>query len=399
MEPAKDYRLIDQADVKGKRVLVRVDFNVPLDNAGDITNDKRIRDALQTIRFLLDNHAKIILMSHLGRPEGSDEDGRRYLTMDAVGLRLGELLGIPIRKVDDCVGIRASEAVKGLGEGEVLLLENLRFHPEEKKDDGGFANNLASLADIYCNEAFSVCHRKHASVHAITDFLPSYAGFLLDKEVRTITKAMDDPARPLVAIVGGIKLETKIPMIEHLLKVADQVIIGGAMVFTFLKSQGREVGDSIVDDDSIGFAKGLLDRHGEKLLLPVDVAIADELSQGKARQEVGTDSIPVGMIGLDIGKVSVERMEASLKEAKTVIWNGPLGAFETDPFGFATEAVAKFLAGLHSVRIIGGGDTAAAIEKAGVEDKMTHVSTGGGASLSLFSGEKLVAVERLKARP
>ncbi|NOZ81469.1 MAG: phosphoglycerate kinase [DPANN group archaeon] len=401
----KTIQRIDEADVTHKHVLVRVDFNVPLDKSGNILDDKRIADSLPTIRYLLDHDAKVVLMSHLGRPvrpenidpsDPSDPSFQRRFRMDAVASRLSELLMHPVKKLDDCIGRLVENEVASMDDGDLILLENLRFHPGEEANDPLFAKKLSRLGEVYCNDAFAVSHRAHASISAITSFLPGYAGFLLDKEVSLIGKALHKPERPFVAMVGGLKLATKIPLIKNLLGSVDHLLIGGAMMFTFLKARGLDVGASLVDDTSLALARDMLREHGERLVLPVDVAVARELTEQATRKEVPVEAIPSSLKGFDVGEKTVVLFKETLSRAKTIIWNGPLGAFETPPFDYATHELAHYLASLSSVRIIGGGDTASAVASAGVAEKMTHISTGGGASLVLFSGQELVGLEALR---
>lgn len=372
-------------DFKDKRVLVRVDFNVPLGKSGEVTNDKRIRATHPTISYLLDKGARqVILMSHLGRPNGEVVAGLR---MDPVGDRLSDLLGMPVIKLDDCVDIQVPD-------GRVILLENLRFHKEEKKDDDSFARKLASQADLYVNDAFGTCHRAHASVHAVTRHLPSMAGFLVEKEMDVMGKAVEDPGRPFIAILGGAKVSDKIGLIENLQKICDKILIGGAMQFTFFKAMGKATGISLVEEDKVDLAGRLLESGN--IVLPSDCVIAHKIDEKAETRTVSTGDIPDGWMGLDIGPATIEEFKSILKDAKTVLWNGPMGVFETTPFARGTEAVAMILAEMEATTIIGGGDSAAAVEKFGLQDQMTHVSTGGGASLAFFEGKDLPGIEALK---
>jgi len=376
---------LEDGDFSGKRVLVRVDFNVPLDNEGRITNDKRIKASLPTIRALLDKGAKqIILMSHLDRPGGKVVE---RLRMDRVGERLSGLLGMPVAKLDDCVDVVVPEA-------RIVLLENLRFHPEEKEDGEVFAKKLASLADVYVNDAFGTCHRAHASVHAITKYLPSYAGLLVQKEMEVMGRAMEDPSRPLVAILGGAKVSDKIGLIENLLGICDRILIGGAMQFTFLKSQGIDVGGSRVEEDKVDLARRLL--ASGKILLPLDVVVAKKMEAGAETKLVPVEAIPPGWMGLDIGPGTIERFKEVLERAGTVLWNGPMGVFEIEEFSRGTREIARYLSGLDAITIVGGGDSAAAVQALGLEEKMTHVSTGGGASLAFLEGKEMPGIVGLR---
>jgi 3-phosphoglycerate kinase len=383
-----DIPTLEDYDFSGKRVLLRVDFNVPLDEEGNITNDKRITATIPTIKGLLERGVEqVILMSHLGRPEGKVVE---RLKMDRVGERLSEVLGMPVSKLDDCVDVEIPGA-------RLVLLENLRFHPEEKEDDDVFAKKLASMADVYVNDAFGTCHRRHASVHAVTKYLPSFPGFLVQKEMEVMGRAMADPVRPFVAILGGAKVSDKIGLIENLQKICDHILIGGAMQFTFLKSQGVDVGDSKVEEDKIGLAERLLESG--KIVLPVDTVVAEKIEQGTETRVVPVDEIPSGWMGLDIGPSTIGKFQVFLKDAGTVLWNGPMGVFEIAEFSKGTEKIARYLSELDAITIVGGGDSAAAVEKLGLEEKMTHVSTGGGACLSFFEGKKMPGIEGLRGNP
>ncbi|MEN6478136.1 MAG: phosphoglycerate kinase [Anaerolineales bacterium] len=383
---------ITDLDVAGKRVLVRCDFNVPLDKDLHITEDLRIRAALPTITYLLDHGAAVILCSHLGRPKGGPDD---KLRLDPVAARLSELLGRPVRKLDDCVGPEVEAAAKAMKPGDVLLLENLRFHEEETENDPEFARQLASLADLFVSDAFGTVHRAHASTAGVCQYLPSAAGFLLQKEIEFLGGALEHPTRPFVAILGGAKVSDKIGVIENLLGKADTLLIGGGMANTFLKAQGYEMGDSLVEEGSLDLARDLLARGGDRLLLPVDLVVADAFSADANKRVVPADGVPAGWRALDIGPKTVARYAQVVADAGTVVWNGPMGVFEFPAFAEGTFALAKALADSHAVTIVGGGDSAAAVEQSGLADKITHISTGGGASLEFLEGKELPGIAAL----
>lgn len=385
-------KTVRDVSVKGKRVLVRVDFNVPLEK-GQVADDTRIRAALPTIRYLLDQGAAVILMSHLGRPKG---EVRGELRMGPVARRLSELLGLEVVKLDDCIGSEVESSVQGLEPGQVLLLENLRFHPEEEGNDQGFAQKLASLADIYVNDAFGTAHRAHASTAGVPNYLPAVAGFLMERELEMLGKIVADPTRPFVAILGGAKVSGKIGVIRSLLTKVDLLLLGGAMANTFLKAQGHEVGASLVEDDSLGVARDILEDAGDRLVLPVDVVVADAFSEDANALTVGVDQVPTGWRILDIGPRTVGLFEERLASAATVVWNGPMGVFEFPRFAAGTVALATSLARTRATTIVGGGDSVAALRQAGLADKMTHVSTGGGASLEFLEGKTLPGVAALE---
>ncbi len=396
--PKKTVANLSASDLQGKRVLVRVDFNVPLDGEGNITDDTRIRAALPTIQNLTSKGAKVILTSHFGRPKGVDDK----LRLTPVAQRLSELLGQPVVKTDDCIGEEAAAKVAAAKDGDVILLENVRFHKEEEKNDPEFAKQLASLADLYVNDAFGTAHRAHASTEGVTHYLkPSVAGFLIEKELQYLQSAIENPQRPLAAIVGGSKVSSKIGVIETLLEKVDKLLIGGGMVFTFYKARGLNVGKSLVEEDKLELAKTLEAKAKEKgvaLLLPTDVVVADQFSADANTQTVSIEQIPDGWMGLDIGPDSVKVFQAALADCKSVIWNGPMGVFEIDKFAVGTEAIAHTLAeltGTGTTTIIGGGDSVAAVEKVGVAEKMSHISTGGGASLELLEGKELPGIAAL----
>jgi len=389
---------LTSSDLSGKRVLVRADFNVPVDDAGNITDDTRIRAALPTINYLKDNGAKVILSSHFGRPKGVDEK----LRLTSVAERLSELLGQPVVKTDDCIGDEVAAEVAALENGQVLLLENVRFYPEEEKNDPEFAKKLASNADLYVNDAFGTAHRAHASTEGVTHYLsPSVGGFLIQKELEYLQNAIENPQRPLAAIIGGSKVSSKIGVIEKLLEKCDKLFIGGGMIFTFYKARGLSVGKSLVEEDKLELAKSLeakAKERGVELLLPTDVVVADKFAPDANSQVVSIENIPDGWMGLDIGPDSVKFFQDALADCKTVIWNGPMGVFEFDKFAAGTEAIAHTLAELTpkgTTTIIGGGDSVAAVEKVGLADQMSHISTGGGASLELLEGKKLPGIEAL----
>ena len=385
-------------DVKGKRVFVRADFNVSLD--GDrITDDTRIRSALPTIQYLLENDAKVILASHLGRPKGKVVE--KY-SLAPVAKHLSELLGRDVVKADDCIGPAVQELALKLQPGEVLLLENLRFHAEEEKNDPAFAKELASLAEVYVNDAFGTAHRAHASTAGIAAYLPAAAGFLLEKELKFLGEALENPQRPFVAILGGAKVSDKIGVIQNLLGKVDKLLIGGGMSYTFLKARGLEIGKSLLEADKMDLARQLEEEakaRGVELLLPVDVVVADEFSETANRKAVSVEEIPADWEGMDIGPKTIELFQKALAGAKTVVWNGPLGVFEMEPFSTGTKAIAEALANLtDATTIIGGGDSAAAVEQLGYADKITHISTGGGASLEFLEGKELPGVAALTSR-
>jgi len=385
-------KTVRDVKVEAKRVLVRVDFNVPLAE-GKVTDDTRIRAALPTINYLLEHGAKVILMSHLGRPKGKVVD---KLRLDPVPERLAELLGRPVRKLDDCVGRKVEAAVAEMRRGDVILLENTRFHPEEESNDPVFARELASLADIFVNDAFGAAHRAHASTVGVAEYLPSVAGFLMEKEITFLGKALAAPDHPFVAILGGAKISSKIGLIDNLLTKVDGLLIGGGMANTFLKAQGHEIGQSLVEDDSLDVARETLERAGERLALPVDVVVADRFDAEADSKVVPVGQVPEDWRILDIGPETVELFKRKLAGAKTVVWNGPMGVFEFPRFAEGTFAIARFLADLEATTIIGGGDVVAAVGQAGVADRIAHVSTGGGASLEFLEGNPLPAVAALE---
>ena len=387
---------LSASDLSGKRVLVRVDFNVPLDN-GSITDDTRIRAALPTIQDLTSKGAKVILTSHFGRPKGVDES----LRLTPVAARLSELLGKHVKKFDDCIGDEVTQAVAAMENGDVAVLENVRFYAEEEKNDPEFAKQLASVADLYVNDAFGTAHRAHASTEGVTHYLPSVAGYLIEKELKFLQGAIEEPKRPLAAIVGGSKVSSKIGVIEALLDKCDKLLLGGGMIFTFYKARGLNVGNSLVEEDKLELARELEAKAKEKgvaFLLPTDVIIADKFAPDAEAKTVSINDIPDGWMGLDIGPDSIEVFQKALGDCKTVIWNGPMGVFEFEKFAAGTKAIALTLADLTktgTITIIGGGDSVAAVEQLNLGEQMSHISTGGGASLELLEGKVLPGIAAL----
>ena len=379
----------------GKKVLLRVDFNVPQDkDTHAITNDKRIRAALPTIQYLLDEGAALVVCSHLGKPK-KDPDPKVNLTLAPVARRFEELLGRKVIFAEDTIGPDAKAKAAALKSGEVLLLENTRFDPREEKNDPEFSKELASLAEVYVSDAFGAVHRAHASTTGVASYLPAYCGFLVEKELSALGGAMEDPKRPLVAVLGGAKISDKLAVIENLLEKADTLIIGGGMAFTFLKAKGLEVGDSLLDEEKIDYCRDMLakaEAKGKRLLLPVDVVIADKFDAEAESRVVRADAIPAGWQGLDIGPETQKLYGDVVRSAGTVIWNGPMGVFEFARFAKGTEAVAAAMAECPGITVVGGGDSASAVEKMGYGDKVTHVSTGGGASLEFMEGKELPGV-------
>jgi len=389
-------KTIRDVDVSGKRALVRVDFNVPLQE-GTVADDTRIQAALPTIEYLLDRNAAVILMSHLGRPKGQIVP---ELRMDPVAARLSELLGRPVKKLDDCVGPEIEAAVQAMQPGEVVLLENTRFHPQEKANDPAFAAQLAALADVYVNDAFGAAHRAHASTEGVARAIrerggAAVAGLLMERELTFLGRAVENPEHPFVAILGGAKISDKISFVEELLERCDRLLVGGGMANTFFKAMGFGVGDSLVEEDAVPTAQALLKSSGSRLILPVDVVIADAFDNDARARVVAPNEVSSGWRILDIGPKTVTTFESALGGAKTVLWNGPLGVFEMPNFAEGTRAVARLLAGMEATTIIGGGESAAAVRQAGLADRMTHVSTGGGASLEFLEGKTLPAVAAL----
>jgi phosphoglycerate kinase len=394
----KSIASLSASDLAGKRVLVRADFNVPVDAAGNITDDTRIRAALPTIKDLTGKGAKVILCSHFGRPKGVDEK----LRLTPVAKRLSELLGQTVVKCDDCIGDVVASQIAAMANGQVALLENVRFYPEEEKNDPEFAKKLAANADLYVNDAFGTAHRAHASTEGVTNYLsPSVAGYLIEKELEYLQNAIEKPQKPLAAIVGGSKVSSKIGVIETLLDKCDKLFLGGGMIFTFYKARGLNVGNSLVEDDKLDLARSLEAKakaKGVEFLLPTDVVVADKFAADANVQIVNVNNIPDGWMGLDIGPDSIKVFQAALADCKTVIWNGPMGVFEMDKFAAGTFAIANTLAEISksgAITIIGGGDSVAAVEKANLADQMSHISTGGGASLELLEGKILPGIAAL----
>lgn len=384
---------VSDADLSGKKVLLRCDFNVPQDKTtGAITSDKRIVASLPTIRYLLEHGAAVIACSHLGKPKGTWKES---LTLAPVAQRLSELLGMEVIFAKDIIGEDAQAKAAALQPGQLLLLENLRFDPREEKNDPEFAKALADMAELYVSDAFGTVHRAHASTAGVAAYLPAYAGLLVEKELSVMGKALDDPKRPFVAILGGAKVSDKIGVINNLLEKADTIIIGGGMAYTFLKAQGGEIGTSLLEADRLDYAREMLQKAADRnvrLLLPVDTAIGDSFAANCNSQIVDSMSIPADWMGLDIGPETVQLFTDAVKGAGTVVWNGPMGVFEFPAFAVGTEAIAKALAESGAVTIVGGGDSAAAVEKLGYAARMTHISTGGGASLEFLEGKELPGV-------
>ena len=390
-------KTVKDIDVNGKKVLVRCDFNVPIDSeTGKITDNRRIRAALPTIQYLLDHNAKVILCSHLGRPKG--EFNLKY-SLKPVAEELSKLLNKDVKLAKDVIGESAKELTSNMKEGDIVLLENVRFHKEEEQNDPEYSKALASMAEIYVNDAFGTAHRAHSSTTGVADYLPAVSGFLIEKELEFLGGALENPKHPFVAILGGAKVSDKIGVIENLLDKVDTLIIGGGMAYTFYKAQGHHIGTSICEEDKLDLAKSILEKaqeKGVKLLLPVDNHVSSEYSNNGEEKMVNSTEIPDGFMGLDIGPKTIEKFEEAVKDAKTVVWNGPLGVCEFDKFATGTKAVATMLSKIGATTIIGGGDSAAAIEKLGLADKMTHISTGGGASLEFLEGKTLPGIACLQ---
>ncbi|MCI8352780.1 MAG: phosphoglycerate kinase [Clostridia bacterium] len=389
-------KTVKDIDVKGKKVLVRCDFNVPQDENGNITDTRRILSSLPTIKYLLENGAKVILCSHLGRPKG---EVKKEFSLAPVAKELSKELGCDVKLADDIVGESAKSLTSNMNEGEVVLLENVRFDAREEKNDPEMARELAGLAEIYVNDAFGTSHRAHASTAGVADYLPAVSGFLIEKEIDFMGNALEKPERPFVAILGGKKVSDKIGVINSLLEKVDTLMIGGAMAYTFFKAQGYEVGNSICELDKLDLANELMEKakaKGVKLMLPIDTKLGKEFDKDTESKTVKCTEIPVGWEGYDIGEETIKLYKEELEKAKTIVWNGPLGLFEFDQFAIGTNEIAKTLADVDAITIIGGGDSAAAIEKAGLADKMTHISTGGGASLEFLEGKKLPGIECLQ---
>lgn len=385
-------KTVRDIDVRGRRVLVRADLNVPIEN-GVITDDTRIRESLPTIRYLLDHGAQVIVCSHLGRPKGPDP----ALSLAPVAGRMANLLGQEVLFAEDCVGPKAEAAVQAMGH-HVLLLENLRFHPEEEKNDPEFARQLASLAEIFVNDAFGAAHRAHASTEGVTHYLPAVAGLLMEKEVRYLGALVANPPHPFAAVVGGAKVSSKLPAIQHLLPKVDLLLVGGGMANTFLKAKGYEIGASLVEDDLLDAARAVMrdaESRGVELHLPVDVVVASRFAADAETATVPVDGVPPGYLILDIGPETVRQFADALQRAKAVVWNGPMGVFEMEPFANGSFELARAIAGLDAVTVVGGGETAAVVAAAGLQDRFTHVSTGGGASLEMLEGKTLPGVAAL----
>jgi 3-phosphoglycerate kinase len=387
-------RSVRDFDVRDKRVLVRVDFNVPVKD-GEVTDDTRIRRALPTIRLLLSEGARPLLISHLGRPKG--EPDPKY-AMDPVASRLGELLDEPVKKLDASVGSEVEEALDEWDGRGVVLLENSRFYAGETENDPDFADQLASLADLYVDDAFGAAHRAHATTVGVAQRLPAAAGLLLEEEVDYLDAVLESPERPFVAILGGAKVSDKLGVIESLLGTADSLLVGGAMCFTFFKALGYEIGNSLVENDYLEEARRLMGEADERLILPVDVVVADAMEEGVETETVPVDDIPAGKLGLDIGHDTVALFEGHISDARTIFWNGPMGVFEIDAFARGTEGVAKAVADSDATSVVGGGDSVAAVNKLGLEDEMSHISTGGGASLEYVEGKELPGVAVLPGK-
>jgi len=393
----KTIKDLNKNQLEGKRVLVRVDFNVPLNDKLEITDDTRIKAALSTIKYLTSHQAKVILMSHLGRPKGKVVE---KLRLDPVAKRLSELLEQEVKKLNDCIGEEVEKVVSNMRKGEVVLLENLRFHPEEEKNDYEFSKKLANLADIFVNDAFGTAHRAHASTVGVARMLPSYAGFLIAKEIEVLSNLIENPERPFVVLLGGAKISGKIEIVQNLLSIADRILIAGGMSYTCLAALGYEVGNSLLEEYDLEIVKKMLkkaEEKGNKILLPVDLVITKEVLEKAESKLFEIDNIPKDGIGVDLGERSLIKFEKEIKKAKTVFWNGPVGVFEIKKYAKGTNRIAKILADMQgkAVTIIGGGDSIAAIENAGLAAKMTHISTGGGASLEFLGGKKLPGIEVL----
>ena len=389
-------KTVKDIDIKGKKVFVRCDFNVPMDENKNITDNRRIVSALPTIKYLIEQGCKIILSSHLGRPKG---EFKEEFSLKPVAAELSKLLGQEVLMAKDVIGESAKQLANSLQPGQVMLLENVRFHREETDNDPEFAKQLASMAEIFVNDAFGTAHRAHASTEGISHYLPSVSGFLIEKELKFLGDALNNPERPFVAILGGAKVSDKIGVIDSLLEKVDTLMIGGGMAYTFFKAQGYNVGNSLCEPDKCELALNLMEKaknKGVKLLLPIDTRVGKEFKPDTESKTVAWTEIPEGWEGFDIGEKTIEMFKNEIKSAKTVIWNGPVGLFEFDQFAIGTNTIAQELAKLDATTIIGGGDSAAAVEKAGLADKMTHISTGGGASLEFLEGKKLPGIECLQ---
>lgn len=389
-------KTVEDIDVAGKRVLLRVDFNVPMNKKGVISDDTRIRACLPTINYLIDNHARVIICSHLGRPDGRVVE---ELRLAPVAMRLTELLGKPVEALRDCIGTEVEAAVNKLKDGEVILLENLRFHAEEEANDASFAQALSRMADIYVNDAFGASHRAHASVVGVAEYLPAVAGFLMSQELDALSGALENPERPFAAMIGGAKVSGKLGVLENIISKVDALLIGGGMAVTFLKSRGYGVGASRIEKDRLDYVQQLMDKAeslGVRLLLPQDVIIAERLEAGSSTRTVPITQIPDGWVAADIGPRTIEEFSQELRKCRTVVWNGPVGVFEIPQFAEGTRHLARVLADLEATTVIGGGSTAEAVVEMGLADKMSHVSTGGGASLEFLEGKVLPGVAVLQ---
>ncbi len=393
----KTIKDFNKNQLEGKKVLVRVDFNVPLNEELEITDDIRIEAALSTIKYLISNQAKVILMSHLGRPKGEVIE---KLRLDPVARRLSELLGKKVKKLNNCIGVEVEKVVLNMQRDEVILLENLRFHPGEEKNSPEFAKVLANLADIFVNDAFGTAHRAHASTVGVARILPSCAGFLMAREIEILSNLLENPERPFVVVLGGAKISGKIEIVQNLLSIADRILIAGGMSYTCLAALDYEVGNSLLEEYDLKIVRKMLkkaEEHGNKILLPVDLIITEEISEKIEGKLLEINNIPKNGIGVDLGERSLVKFEKEIRKAKTVFWNGPVGVFEIEKYAKGTNKIANILAEMYSkaVTIIGGGDSIAAIDKAGLTEKMTHISTGGGASLEFLGGKKLPGIEIL----
>ena len=389
-------KTVEDIDVEGKRVLLRVDFNVPLNrDTGTISDDTRIRASLPTIKYLIDHKAKVIICSHLGRPEGKVVENLRMMP---IARRLSQLIGLPVNAASDCIGPEVEGRAMALKEGDILVLENLRFHIEEEENEAGFAQKLARLADVYVNDAFGTAHRAHASTVGVAEYLPAVAGFLMNKELRVMEKLLHNPERPSACLIGGAKVSDKIELLQNMLKKVDALLVGGGMAATFLKAEGYEIGHSLVEDDKLDLARKLMVEAKEwkvPFLLPVDAVVAQEIKAGASTRVVPTTNIPAGSHIVDIGPKSIVLFHNELRKCRTIIWNGPMGIYEMPQFAQGTRAIASFLSTLDATTIIGGGSSAEVVEEMGLADRMTHVSTGGGASLRFLEGATLPGVEVL----
>jgi phosphoglycerate kinase len=389
-------KTIRDVDVQGKRVLVRVDFNVPLDiNTGAISDDSRIRSSLPTIQYLVEHKAKVVLCTHVGRPEGKVVE---TLRVAPIAQRLSQLIGLPVEVAPDCTGAEVEKMVRMLKEGDILFLENLRFHPEEEANDPGFAHQLASLADIYVNDAFGTAHRAHASTVGVARYLPAVGGFLMEKELEAMSTLLNAPQRPFACLIGGAKVSDKMGLMQNMLKRVDILLVGGGMAATFLKAQGYEVGLSLVEEDKLGLSRDLLQEAQQRkvpLLLPLDVVVAEEIKAEAEVKTVPTTQVPYNVYIVDIGPETIELFSGELRKCRTIMWNGPVGVYEIPRFSEGTRSMAKLLSSLTSTTVVGGGSTAEIVGEMGLVDKMTHVSTGGGASLRFLEGATLPGVEAL----